>query len=57
MSGSVKTELWDRLVNVRDGYSVPLGARGTVIGETFEHILGGLGAHWLQVSCSQAIFL
>ena len=25
-------ELFDRVVNVRDGYSVPLGLRGTVIG-------------------------
>lgn len=25
-------ELFDRVVNVREGYSVPLGLRGTVIG-------------------------
>ena len=25
-------ELFDRVVNVRDGYSVPLGLRGTVVG-------------------------
>ena len=28
----VNYELFDRTVNVRDGYSVPLGLRGTVIG-------------------------
>uniref|UniRef100_A0A2P2I0F3 5'-3' exoribonuclease 1-like n=1 Tax=Hirondellea gigas TaxID=1518452 RepID=A0A2P2I0F3_9CRUS len=32
VDGPIKTELWDRLINVRDGYSVPLGARGTVVG-------------------------
>jgi len=25
-------ELFDRVINIRDGYSVPLGLRGTVIG-------------------------
>jgi hypothetical protein len=25
-------ELFDRVINVREGYSVPLGLRGTVIG-------------------------
>ncbi|KAF2357382.1 putative 5-3 exonuclease [Trinorchestia longiramus] len=32
VDGPVKTELWDRIINVRDGYMVPLAARGTVIG-------------------------
>lgn len=26
-------KMFDRVTNVRDGYSVPLGARGTVIGQ------------------------
>lgn len=25
-------DMFDRVVNVRDGYSVPLGLRGTVVG-------------------------
>ncbi|MPC99840.1 5'-3' exoribonuclease 1 [Portunus trituberculatus] len=25
--------MFDRVVNVREGFSVPLGARGTIIGE------------------------
>lgn len=29
---SSKYELFDRVVNVREGYSVPLGLHGTVIG-------------------------
>ena len=29
---SADYELFDRVVNVRDGYSVPLGVRGTIIG-------------------------
>ena len=29
---SVTFEMFDRVVNVRQGYSVPLGLRGTVIG-------------------------
>lgn len=31
---TVKYELFDRVINVREGFSVPLGARGTVIGKT-----------------------
>ena len=30
-------ELFDRVVNVRSGISVPLGAKGTIIGKTYRH--------------------
>ena len=32
--GVVRTQMWDRVVNVGQGNAVPLGARGTVVGES-----------------------